>query len=80
MIHAGLFKQKGNLYASFGMNQLPTAAMGYAITDNLGLAANLHGESLGGTNHENYNYSGVVIGTADYEKSQSVSRFSHSIF
>lgn len=47
MIHAGLFKQKGNLYASFGMNQLPTAAMGYAITDNLGLAANLHGERLG---------------------------------
>lgn len=54
MIHSQPFEAKGDVFAAFGVNQLPGVQLGYAFHQHLGLVGGLHGESLGTINRLYY--------------------------
>ncbi|MFN3529737.1 MAG: hypothetical protein ACK417_07430 [Bacteroidia bacterium] len=72
MIQANVFETKGDVYASFGVNQLPGLSAGYAITDHIGVVAGLYGEQFEkGQAYEHRDSNGVNIGSAIYNRQRN---------
>lgn len=55
MIHSQPFRDRGDVFAAFGANQLPGVQLGYAFGDHWGLVGGIHGETLGTVNRIHYN-------------------------
>lgn len=54
MIHSQPFRDRGDVFAAFGVNQLPGVQLGYAFGDHFGLLGGIHGEAMGTVNRNHY--------------------------